>query len=635
MANPQLVSSSPADNASAVAVGTNIVLTYDQTIMPAGRGVFEIHRVSDESLVMSFAHNDHRVSYSTNSITVNPDGELPANTALYVSMNGMARSASSGDEAAGLSTTSALNFTTGASGDTADTTAPVLVSTAPADDAGSVPVGSNIVLTFNETIASASGVLDIRRVSDESLVMRFSGSDTSRVSVSGNTITFNPTFDLPANTALYVTMNGVAIDPSGNKSGSLGSATAFNFTTAGPGADTTPPFLTSTSPADNQTDVARDANIVLTFNETIVPVEGWIDLRRASDEALVQRFTISSNSTVVSGNTVTLNPGPELAFATDYYVTMTPGTFKDLAGNDSPMINSATGLNFRTESGPPPPPPGDQTPPVLQSMAPADNSTNISPATHLTLTFSETILRPESGVLDIRRVSDESLVTRIGFADPGVVTYSGNTILVNPAVGLPAMTTLYVTMQSPGKDADGNRASGISNTTSFNFTTGAGSNDTTAPSLVSTSPADNSTSVPVNANLVLTYNETMLPGSGVVELHTSNGALVQGFAIDSSSSVVSGSSITLDPSANLAFATSYYVTMSPGTFQDSAGNNAAKIGSNTTFNFTTGAAPAAQMALAADDGPLLVVNPDGSVSNQGSDFAPQPAAANFSNADFA
>ena len=47
--------------------------------------------------------------------------------------------------------------------------------------------------------------------------------------------------------------------------------------------------------------------------------------------------------------------------------------------------------------------------------------------------------------------------------------------------------------------------------------------DTTPPQLTSLSPADNATNVATNANLVLTFNEAVVPGAGTIVIHNSKG----------------------------------------------------------------------------------------------------------------
>lgn len=117
-------------------------------------------------------------------------------------------------------------------------------------------------------------------------------------------------------------------------------------------ADMTPPALVSTSPADNATAVAANANLVMNFNEAVKAGSGTIVIHNASTLATVATISASDASQVCySGSTVTINPTSDLAPATGYYVTMDGGAVTDLAGNTAAAISSAVAFNFTTKAG--------------------------------------------------------------------------------------------------------------------------------------------------------------------------------------------------------------------------------------------------------------------------------------------
>ena len=120
--------------------------------------------------------------------------------------------------------------------------------------------------------------------------------------------------------------------------------------------DTSPPTLSSASPGDNTIGVALGADIRLAFNENVVAGSGNIDIHRA-DGTIFRSIAITDTSQVAfSGNTVTINPGVDLAASSDYYVTVASGAIRDLAGNNFAGISSGTTLNFTTWSAPYVPP---------------------------------------------------------------------------------------------------------------------------------------------------------------------------------------------------------------------------------------------------------------------------------------
>ncbi|WP_244475643.1 ExeM/NucH family extracellular endonuclease [Methylobacterium sp. Leaf466] len=96
--------------------------------------------------------------------------------------------------------------------------------------------------------------------------------------------------------------------------------------------------------------------------------------------------------------------------------------------------------------------------------------------------------------------------------------------------------------------------------------------DRTGPTLVSASPADGAGAVAVGAAIVLTFNEAVRAGSGSITL-TDGAGDVRTIAIDDASQVtIAGTTVTIDPAADLAAGASYDVIVPPGTLLDAAGN---------------------------------------------------------------
>ncbi|MFO0014801.1 MAG: Ig-like domain-containing protein, partial [Planctomycetota bacterium] len=95
--------------------------------------------------------------------------------------------------------------------------------------------------------------------------------------------------------------------------------------------------------------------------------------------------------------------------------------------------------------------------------------------------------------------------------------------------------------------------------------------DLMALNIVSVSPLDGATEVPVDTNLVVTFNENVVKGQGnIYILRKSTNAV--GLAIDvrSPSVTVSGAQVTIDPPSNLLIDNSYYVLIDNGAFIDSS-----------------------------------------------------------------
>lgn len=232
-------------------------------------------------------------------------------------------------------------------------------------------------------------------------------------------------------------------------------------------------------------------------------------------------------------------------------------------------------------------PTSDTTAPTLVSTSPTDNATSVLADANLTLTFSETV-QAGSGNLVIYNANG-TIARTIAVTDATQVTISGSTVTINPTADLALNGSFYVNMTAGVlKDAANNSYAGISGTTEFNFSTTTGL-DTTAPTLLSTSPADNATGILAGADLTLTFSEAMQAGSGDIVIYNADGTAARTIAVtDTTQVTISGSSVTINPTADLAFGGSYYVNMAAGVLKDTGGNSYAGISGATAFNFAVG-----------------------------------------------
>ncbi|MGG4732507.1 beta strand repeat-containing protein [Leclercia adecarboxylata] len=115
---------------------------------------------------------------------------------------------------------------------TVDNTAPVLTSSTPQDNGGSIATGANLTLTFSEDVLAGSGHITLVNESDNSQNKVIDITDSSQVSISGNTVTIDPTTDLAAGANYHVQIDSTALhDTAGNDYAGISSSTGLNFTT--------------------------------------------------------------------------------------------------------------------------------------------------------------------------------------------------------------------------------------------------------------------------------------------------------------------------------------------------------------------------------------------------------------------
>ena len=109
-----------------------------------------------------------------------------------------------------------------------ETTAPTVSSFSPSDEATGVGIAENIVLTFSEYIQRGTGNIVLKNASG-TVIETFNAASSSNISISGVTLTINPTSDLSNSTGYSLEFAAGNIkDLAGN---SYAGTTSYNFTT--------------------------------------------------------------------------------------------------------------------------------------------------------------------------------------------------------------------------------------------------------------------------------------------------------------------------------------------------------------------------------------------------------------------
>jgi len=109
------------------------------------------------------------------------------------------------------------------------------------------------------------------------------------------------------------------------------------------------PEITTYFPAHQTIDVQPTDNLVLTFNEKILPVTSKnIIIRNATDNQIVETIGVTQANVSITNETVTINPTVDLALNTAYSIQIDAGAFTDLAGNAYKGITDNTSWKFTT-----------------------------------------------------------------------------------------------------------------------------------------------------------------------------------------------------------------------------------------------------------------------------------------------
>lgn len=137
--------------------------------------------------------------------------------------------------------------------------------------------------------------------------------------------------------------------------------------------------------------------------------------------------------------------------------------------------------------------------------------------------------------------------------------------------------------------------------------------DTTAPALVSASPAAGATGVPRDATFLLTFSEPVLFGGGLIVLrNVTDGVDVESFDVVTETGTgpgqvaISGDVLTIRPGAALPAGKTLAVRIAAAAVTDVAGNAFAGIADDTTLSFAT--VPGGSIALVGPGSAAQTVN---------------------------
>ena len=454
-----------------------------------------------------------------------------------------------------------------------DSTPPTITATSPANGATGVSTGTSATVTFNEAMDAAtigSATFELRNSSNVLVPAGVTYSTATRIA------TLAPTAALASGMTYTATVRGGATDP--RVKDAAGNALAANFTWSfSTVADTTPPTITATSPANGATGVSTGTSATVTFNEAMDAAtigSATFELRNSSNVLVPAGVTYSTAT-----RTATLAPTAALASGMTYTATVMGGAtdprVKDAAGN---ALAANFTWSFTTVA--------ESTPPTVTTVTPANSATGVSTATSATVTFNEAMDAATIGSATFELRNSSNVLV------PAGVTYSTatRTATLAPTAALASGMTYTATVRGGATDPRVKDAAGNALAANFtwSFTTVA---ESTPPTVTTVTPANSATGVSTATSATVTFNEAMdaaTIGSATFELRNSSNVLVPAGVTYSTATRTA----TLAPTAALASGMTYTATVRGGAtdprVKDAAGN---ALAANFTWSFTTVAAP--------------------------------------------
>jgi len=434
-------------------------------------------------------------------------------------------------------------------------TAPVLISTNPANQVTGVPTNVVIDFSFNQPLDSTALMPDTVTCNQNQTWFQTGVSLLN----GGTLLQVKPRLLLVPNTVTNCVL-GAGIQGVNGLPLSVLSPSALSFTAAA-AADTTTLTTSSTSPPNGSGSVGDNADVRLVFNKPINPL------------------TLSASSVTLSGGGVTVGPDsisfsnnnqsallvPHAPLPDGTQMTLTVSGVTDVAGNTLP----AQTTHFTTGTGP------DVVPPAIVMASPFQDEQNVPRNTIVQLQISQPIDPGTVNSSALTLVNPSNGQTASGTYS---VSTDGLTITFVPGTPLAASTGYYVNFTGNGiTDLAGNQLySGP-----LYFTTGTTSS-TSAPQVTGVSPSNGTSAIPINAQVMIQFNEPVDAASlSGVSLSGGSGTT------NASKSLSNGNQrLILVPAVPLSSGTAYTLTVAG--VQDLTGNT---LSSPFTANFTTGTSP--------------------------------------------
>jgi ketosteroid isomerase-like protein len=549
---PSVVSTVPANLATAVALNTPISATFSEAMNPTTINGTTFTVTGPGATPVAGA-----VTYAGSTATFTPTLLLRAGTLFTATITTGAKDPTGAPLAANFVWT----FMTAPP--------PSVVSTVPLNLATAVPINTLVSATFSEAMNPTT-------INGTTFTVTGPGSTpvAGAVTYAGSTATFTPTLLLPGGTLFTATITTGAKDPAGIP---LAANYVWTFTTA------PPPTVLSTVPLNGAVAVAQTTTVTATFSE---PMQA--STINATTFTLTGPGTTAVNGTVsYAGSTATFTPAAALATGTLYTATITTGA-ADPTGN---ALAANYVWTFTTAGAP-----------SVTSTVPANGANDVPLNQKVSATFSG-----HMSAATITAVGTFTLaVAGGGAAVPGTVTYdaASDTAIFAPTAALAINTPYTATVTTAAQSAQGNA---LSANYVWSFSTGPQPN-ASAPFVISTDPASAAINVPINQRIAATFNTPMDP-STISALGTFTVAVAGGGAAVTGTVSYAGSTAVFKPTSNLIPNTTYTATITTAA-KDLTGD---PMAANFTWNFATDltanlVAPTITLTVPANAAPAVPIN---------------------------
>ncbi|WP_420582768.1 Ig-like domain-containing protein [Reichenbachiella sp.] len=344
------------------------------------------------------------------------------------------------------------------------------------------------------------------------------------------------------------------------------------------------PTISSLSPLDGASEVALNANLVITFNENIragqYAGDALYDIRVRSSLTNEQEFFFLSDPEVTVGtNSITIDPSSNFDSNDELYVNIYYGVVELDVATDGLYLNPITSgsqWNFTTEAG------DLEDPYINGGQYPSVGSSCIGTAS-FNVTFNEPIQYGTGEVelykSDGTKVSTLDMESDVGRLDRQLSNYRFH---FSFDYTLDYGQEYYIQIcNTCVEDIAGNTFDGVLDD-SWNFTS------RTKPTITTTSPEHNDTNVGLETDVVFTMSEPVQVNSGsksaILKYVNGDGEVT---SVPASSFVFNMDGTVTIPLPTLSENTAYYLELEADALSSNCGTKVDPITGSSTLSFTT------------------------------------------------
>ncbi len=494
---PYVVATYPTNNATYVPLTDDLVMWFNEPMQKGSSGNIKI-MCTDGTTLQQISINAANITVADNEVRINHTTPLsPQGKKYYVTIDPTCLRDRAGNLFPGISAINVWTFTS------VDIQGPSVTVSRASSQAAITNAGPiRFTVAFSEPImsfpASVVSIEGTAGATTATITTNGTGSTNYTVHVTGMTTSGTVKISIPAGVVFDFKTNG--------NFASIGVNDTVTY-------DIEPPELISLRPPNGMTNVNYNTNFYMAFNENMQKGFGEFVIYR-KDNSEFERIDVSSTKVQITGSNVMVNPTASLESEVEYYIIVSNGFVRDMAGNIFTGITNTNQWRFIAQ---------DTLSPVPVDFIPPNGGTNVGITNELKIIFDEGVYKGSSGNIVIRR-ENESVAYETIPVTTDLVDVAGSTVTIYRTIPLETNGTLYnVQIASTCfRDMWGHYWSGIGNPTGWTFR----SIDLVAPT-VSVTLASGQTLVtnrlPIRFQVAFSEYVTGFTNSGVVLSGTASG----------------------------------------------------------------------------------------------------------------